>query len=113
VSMDVIEPQAPQERPESPQYASEATLGKDPRAISLESYFDIAHPNVKEQEILNDMIRMIGATDQTDMLYTLQQLEAQAGYPPLGVSRMQHLHNFAKLKHQMQITAKQLQQYGA
>lgn len=111
--MDVIEPQVPESRPDTPQYAESNTLGKDPRAISLESYFDVVHPNTKEQEVVSDMIRMIGAEDQADMLYTLQQLEAQAGYPPLGVSRMQHLHNFVKLKHQMQTTAKQLQQYGA
>lgn len=108
-----IAPSVPTERNETPQYAATQSLGKDPQEMSVESYFQLHHPNTKDTETMKDLIRVVGAEHQTDLLFTLQQLEARAGNPPLGVSRLQHLYNYAKLNAQMQSLGRQLEQYGS
>lgn len=109
-----IAPAQPAEpTPETPAHPAEASLGKDPQEMSVESYFGLHNLDSNEIATVKELVRVIGAEHQADMLYTLQQLDARAGNPPLGMSRLQHLYNFAKLESQWRQMGQQLQQYGS
>lgn len=113
--MDVITPQEP--RVESPEHAAPADpQGAVPSVakMKLQDYLGIIKPSQSEEQTLSEIVRVLDgdAKDPIDFLWELKQLENRIGTPPLGVSRIQHLHTFVKLSSQMNRIRKEMEVYG-
>ena len=113
--MDIIEPVAPpapkpeRSNPSEPQ-------GNVPSVarIKAQEFFGVQTPNQVESDILNDMVRLLDGDnkDPIDFLWEIKNLENRIGTPPLGVSRMQHIHNFVKLNSQINKLERERDLYG-
>lgn len=110
--MDVIEPTAPKEPQDLP--TGSINNGFDPVEYKIESYFRLQNLDTKDKEMVRELKSMFGGdeVDIVDLLWGIKNVENRIGTPQIGISRLQHVYNFAKLNHQIQSLEKERDLYG-
>lgn len=112
--MDTLEP-TPQQAPAPEQVApTEMSGGFDVIGMKIAGYFDLGSQTNDEKQIIQDLKRIFNADqrDIVDVLWEIKNIENRIGTPPVGTSRIKHVHNFAKLNSQIKSLEQERNLYG-
>lgn len=103
--MDIIEPKQQEEKePNDTQNQPSSDSFRNLNFLSLKGFFGIENPSVEEEEAMNwiyDKFEKAGATNMSEILIALKEIENKIGIQPLGVGRLIGIKNYLKLNAQI------------